>query len=114
MQIKIKVIAPKGVIESQERTFNFLMKIIKKGTLIKRVLDTNGENITYVYDVTPKQYCQAVRNIGNYSGLTKFMLNNKIVKEVLYKLADKKEDVAIVTDMITNGTKIELVKGELK
>jgi len=114
MELKIKITVPKGYATSSNKDF-FEMRMIKKLMFSKAKIkeeytNVDGSEMFWVVEVNARNYITVTKNVYMYSNIVTGVFDNKHAKKALKRLSDSPEDYEKVTEMMKDGTKIEIVK----
>ena len=111
MELKISIDTPAGYADPNNKKIKFLRKLLfSKGKILKEIVSEKKDNIIYILDVDFRTALEINKRISFFYTLTKQMFKNKLAVKALKKMADTPEDYEEVKRLITDGTKINILK----
>lgn len=109
MRLRLEVQTPPGQAAGSERK----LRVVLLGVL-KRPEQTwtSPDDSTFYWeiDATPKEYVRVTKNVGRFQGAMSFLFDKKLFRKTIEGLANHKEDVETVRQMLTDGTKVNIIK----
>jgi hypothetical protein len=110
MKIRILITTPKGFAKSTLE--NFIEKLLIGSAKVKREVYTNetDDSIYLELEGDVRTIYAINKKALNANGMLSATFSKSIVKKTFRKLANSEEDFNKMIDMITNRTKIEIIK----
>lgn len=115
MEVKIKVTTPKGAAKGFSYTkgeahMQFIRKCMLLGSKIKEeYINEEGSEIYWLVEVHSRKYPRLIKSVTMFDQIVHNTFNNRLVNHGIKKMADSEEDYLEMKEMISDGTKVEII-----
>ena len=112
MKVKIEIRTPKGNAKDTERKIMPILigELIKKKVKIESYSNDEDDTIYWDIEGEARSVFKIIKNVHMYDHVIKNVFENKLMVKTIRQKLLKKEDEAILKEMLKNQTKVNIIK----